>query len=245
MSELFPSLSASVSVAAITSCPSHACPSDSALSAHAWFAAHADELRSRLRVRFRKLGGEACEEAISDATARIWSSLLSAQRRGTLGTVTPFHAVEYARAGFAVGRRFTGMSSTDVMGEAASARRRVRVVSLEEPAAAGDGRPTLSECLGDRRTDTPYEEVRRNCDYAYILDAENATPKVRRAFARLVERLGALPNLELARDLGVSPARSSQIKKLLAEALSRHDYRCPPVRTRQGRLPRRAIGRAA
>jgi len=209
-------------------------------TACAWFAEHAAELASRLRVAFHRLAPEARAEAAADCTARIWEWLLSAERRGTLHRVTPFRLVTYARASWFVGRRFVGMSSTDVMGEAAGWRGRVNVVSLDDGAT-----PELSpsETIPDKRSGgNPFEDVRRNCDYPYILEADRVSAKARRAFALLAQTMGGLKNLELAAELGVSPGRATQLKTRLADALARHDYRCPPVRC-GGRVRREWSGR--
>jgi len=216
-------------------------------AAHVWFHDHAEELESRLRVCFRRFDPDARAEAVADCRARIWSSLLSAARRGTLHEVTPYFAAHFAHAGHRVGRRFNGVSKTDVMGEGTRACGRSHVVSCDDEEFV-----SLAEALPDPRGwDRPPENTRRDFDYPSILKTERVNGKARAAFRLLAESHGTIPNLEIARTLGVSPSRATQLKAILRRALSLHGYFSPlgwsnedgtkrRVRSTKKRAPKRA-----
>ena len=220
-------------------------------AAHVWFHDHADELDSRLNACFGRLDGDAREEAVADSRARVWASLLSAAKRGRLGKITAYTAAVYARAGYKVGRRFAGTNNTDAMGDGTRTTGRVSGGSVDMVGVRSDGQEcmetvSLADALVDPRGwDRPLENVRRNSDYPAIMDAENVNAKARLTFLMLAESQGAARNMDIARDLGVSEGRATQLKTLLAEAFARHGYRCPLGRSKDNKARRQSRSEAA
>ena len=214
-------------------------------AAHVWFHDHADELDSRLNACFGRLDGDAREEAVADSRACVWASLLSAAKRGRLDKITPFTAAVYARVGYKVGRRFAGTNKTDAMGDATRMTGRVSVGSVDVVGVRLDGQEgietvSLADALVDPRGwDRPLENVRRNDDYPAIMDAENVNAKARLTFLMLAESQGSARNMDMARVLGVSAGRATQLKTILAKALARHGYRCPLGRSKNADARRR------
>ena len=193
-------------------------------AAHDWFLNNLDEIRSRAGACLGRLRPEHREEAVAEVVAAVFCAAVRAARRGVLERVTPFHAVDYAVRQYWQGRRVAGTSSTDVVADATTAKRRVRVVSLESPDAEADAanaNVTLAETLADRRVhDMPLEKVRQNLDYDYILRAEKVAAKARRLFSLLSAVRGKGCGNRIAQALNVSPGRVSQLKVLLARALA-------------------------
>lgn len=195
--------------------------------AHQWFNDNLPEISIRARGVFFYLRDDDRDEAIAEAVAYAYTAIDSAARRGTLHNLTPFHLVNFAAKHFRQGRRVAGYSSTDVMGEATRRRGRVSVVSMSSPIARGDEEdaPTLAEVLADRGDDAdPFEATRRNRDYGDIFDNEAISVKARRAFDMLSADRGLGCGMRIAKALGVSSGRVTQLKDELAAALGRHGY---------------------
>jgi hypothetical protein len=140
----------------------------------------------------------------------------------------------------------TGSHPKDVLSQAARIKNGHKVFSLQTPDPAAlrkqqQVQVSLADTLADRKADRPLENVRRNLDYSDILDREAANRKVRRVFRFFCETAGQGPQVELARELGVSPPRVCQLKAQLADMLAAHDYEPPatrpkkPSRSRRGR----------
>ncbi len=194
--------------------------------ANAWLLTHRDELESRARANFSRLGSERRDEAIAEVMAVTLAAALSAVRRGRLHKLTPFWCVIFASRQWRQGRRFAGYSSTCVMSEAAMIKRGIKVTSLEaiDEGADDEAYISLDESLADRNAEDPFDVVRRNEDYPAIMDMEGVSPKARRTLTFLAENQGGSRQLDLAAELKVSPGRITQLKGELAAALAKYDY---------------------
>lgn len=202
-------------------------PSEFESSAHRWFAVHRIEIESRIKACFCRINDNELEEATAEVLANVYKAIDSAARRGVLGNVTPYHLVVYAVKHFWQGRRMAGYSTTDVMSEATRRRGRVTVMSMSSPIGhnSDEDTPTLAEVLADRGDDAdPFEATRRNRDYGDIFDNEGISMKARRTFDMLSADRGLGCGMRIARALGVSSGRVTQLKDELAAALGRHGY---------------------
>jgi hypothetical protein len=137
----------------------------------------------------------------------------------------------------------TGSHPKDVLSQAARIKNGHKIFSLQTPDPAAlrkqqQVQASLADTLADRKADRPLENVRRDLDYSDILDREAANRKVRRVFHFFCETAGQGPQIELARELGVSPPRVCQLKAQLADMLAAHDYE-PPATRRERPSPSR------
>ena len=196
--------------------------------ANAWLARHHDELTQRARYRLRRVRRRDRQEAIAEVLASATAYAHSAAQRGRLDQVTPFWLVEFASRNFLNGRR-TGGGTTCILSPDVQARQGVRVRSIEEPIEPGpDGIPRrLGDALVDRDGESPYHQVRVTHDYPYILATEQIPAKGRRLFVYLAETHGEGSQTALGRELHITPARVTQLKRELGRAFSRHDYHGP------------------
>ena len=198
---------------------------------HLWFETHLPELTRRCRTWARRLPRDEGEEATAEVLAQAFRCVLSAEARGKLHRLTTGSLIRFFGRAYRVGRRMTGCRSTDVLSEAGRLRHRRRVMSLSDANGTEIARcPAylrLSDVLADPRADCPLENVRRNIDYLEILEREGANRKVKRVFTFLCETASAGRQVDLARELGVSPARVCQIKGELAGMLAAHGYQPP------------------
>ena len=199
--------------------------------AHIWFLNHLPEIRSRGHACLSRLRGDAYDEAMSEVVGSVFKGAVYAARSGNLERVTPYHAVRFAVKQFRQGRRLAGYSSTDVTAEAAQLKGRATVLPLPgADATHGSNRKvsraaSLSEELADRRQHfNPFEQARQNLDYACILKQEHINKKARKVFRLLSAVRGLGQGREIAKVLGISPARVCQLKQQLADALAKHDY---------------------
>lgn len=197
-------------------------------AAHAWFEKHLPELSSRCNSFFRQKQASERDEAVADVLARVFEYAINAEPRGKLHRLTPFTLVSFFARAFCEGRRMIGASSLDVLSEAGRRRHGLRVVSLEDlpdlPTAHSRSPHRFAEMLSDSKGDRPLENVRRDVDYVEILDRAGASAKVRRVFHFLCETVGEGRQVELARELGVSPVRITQLKAELAGHLAAAGY---------------------
>ena len=194
---------------------------------HVWFEQHLPELTSRCQLFVQRLPRAEREEAVAEILGQIFSYTVRAADRGKLHLLTPFTLVSFFGRAYCQGRRLGGSSTTDVLSEQTRYRRGLRVVSLERsfaPRPLGKCRLPLSQVLASRRTDQPLENCRRDFDYPEILDRQQANAKARRVFDFLASTHGAGQQIELARELRVSPPRIVQIKQQLAECLAAEGY---------------------
>ncbi len=211
--------------------------------ANAWLTAHHGELVQRARYRLRRVSRRHRKDAIAEVIAAAVNYAHSAAQRGRLDQVTPFWSVEYAARNYLHGRR-AGRRPTCVMSEPVQSREGIRVQSIDDDAEDESHRHrNLRETLANHRCITPYDQARITYDYPYILDVEQVPAKGQRLFSYLVETHGQGSQTALAGELKITPARATQLKRELGEALSRHDYHGPLGR-RPGAPPDRRGKRA-
>lgn len=205
---------------------SHHSPESTA--AHAWIVDNHQELHSRARAQFARFDPERRDEFIAETIALTFVWALSAARRNKLHRVTPYWAVRFAHRQLCSGRRFMGTSRGCVMSEARRYRHRTRVVSLDQDQSddALSSNP-LRESLADRDAENPFDVVRRSIDYPEIFEMEEVSPKAVATFEYLAATKSEGPQGELAAELRVSPARITQLKDELGEALALHGYAGP------------------
>ncbi|MEI8194726.1 MAG: hypothetical protein WCI73_02335 [Phycisphaerae bacterium] len=220
------------------------------LPAHLWFQQHLPELTSRCHAVFCRLPEVEREEAIADVLAAIYQVIVRTYRRGRLDCLTPFWLVNFGARQYRSGRRFAGYSSSDVLSERARILGRVHVVSLDQARRPGTHRPhqpeledlTIETVLtGMSREDQPFDNVRRQHDYPWIIHAEELGSKARQIFRACAEDWTTGVGERLTRELYVTPGRISQIKAQVGAALERHGYVSPPTRKAAARAqPRRS-----
>ena len=179
-----------------------------------------EELISRAKAYFSYLPMERREEAIAETVARAVAWTISAARRGTLYRVTAYWLVIYSAQQLRAGRWFAGTSSKCVMSEAARIKRGIRIGSLDEVICVDDGRPlTLHECLAGDDGENPFDIVRREQDYADIFEKESVSTKAAATFQFLADTNGEGRQCDLAKELGVSEGRITQLKDEVGVAL--------------------------
>ena len=204
-------------------------------SSQNWFHQHFTELMSRCEGYFHFLPDVEQEEAVAETLAGIVQYVIRAAGREKLQRLTPYTLVLFFGRLCRAGRRMAGFRSTDAMSEVAQRRGHHKVHSLVEPVPipTNTGRRVapLREVLADSREDSPFENARRNLDYPAIVTEKNVGTKGRRVFQFLCETHGAGSHKELARELGVTAGRVSQIKNELAVCLARHGYGPPITRS--------------
>lgn len=216
----------------MTALPVHFDPTPSAdiasKQANAWVAMHHDELVSRASAYFSRLPLVHREEAVAEVVARAVAWALSAARRGKLHRVTAYWVVIYAAQQLRSGRSFAGTSSRCVMSEAARVRRGIRIASLHDEIDNGKEKPLmLRDSLADHDAENPFDIVRRESDYPKIFEVEDLSPKALATFQFLADTKSEGRQCELADELGVTPARVTQLKDEIGTALSRHGYTAP------------------
>jgi hypothetical protein len=200
-------------------------------SIHSWFDCHFAELTRRCHRQFRLLPVVEREEAVAETLASIFKYAVSAAARGRLSDLTPYTLILFFSRSCRSGRKMAGYKAVDVMSETARRQRHHAIIPLHQPAQVQTDRGTivvkLSEVLADAREGSPAENARRNIDYPAILDREKVSHKGRRVFEYLCQTHGKGNHRELARELGITPSRISQIKHELARSLARHGYGLP------------------
>jgi len=181
------------------------------------------EITARSFAHFCRLDPAAREEAVQDCVASAYANFLSVTARGkrTLSDstsssrgrskrarVTPGTLAQFANRSYDVGRRFSGSSNVDVMGERTRLNGRVNVVSLDDC--------TIREVLADRRAEnTPAELAAWNIDWGNFYRSDFLDDRQRVVLDLLASghRTG-----EVAQTLCVSPARAVQLTDALGDA---------------------------
>ena len=192
------------------------------------------EITARSFAHYCRLDPIAREEAIQDCVCQAWLNFRSAtargkrtladgvapsRRRSKRGRVTPGTLALFSNRAYDVGRRFTGSSSVDVMGERAQLNGRVRIVSLDDAPPQADGLDdcTLHEALTTRRMENrPDELAQQRLDWSAFRTSGLLSLKEQVALDLLA---AGYRNGELARALAVSDPRACQIKDNLAAAI--------------------------
>lgn len=219
----------------------------------AWFDDHLAEILARCRLFVRRLPRGERQDGVADIVASIFRYVVKAEYRGKLRLLTPFTLVWYFGRSYCLGRRFGGSNSTDVMSPAAQQKHGLRVVSLDRINEFVDTDRSTDEinrrdleALSDSTYDQPAENARRNVDYPEMLSGRHVSAKARRVFKFLLQTNSVGQQVEVARSLGVSPARVTQLKAQLADRLAAFDYLPssrpqPKTEHRRGRPPRDPI----
>ena len=212
---------------------------------HAWFDRHLVELTRRCHIHFRFLPSIEREEAVAETVAAAVQYVIRAASRGKLQRLTLGALVWFFGRSCREGRQMAGFKATDAMSEAARRRHHHQVLSFNQPCLVHTDRGAriarLSEVLADQRENSPYDNVRRDLDYADILDKERVNLKGRRVFRFLAECHGQGDHRALARELGVTPGRVSQLKSQLAKCLGRHGYEPPATRPARALPPAQVV----
>ena len=212
------------------------------LTARTWFEYRLAELTRRVHGFFSRLAGPQHEEAVADTLARIFHYVVGAQARRKLHRLTPASLVRFFGTSYYAGRRAAGSNSRDMMSEVTRDRRRPRVMSLDQPRwnqnGLNDAATSLSKVLEDRRENSPLENVRKALDFPAILQKERVGFNGRRVFHYLCQTHGQGSHRQLARELGVSPTRITQIKRELGACLAKNGYGPPATRSRTAAMRR-------
>ena len=189
-------------------------PAMSLVAAQEMFAAYLPAIDDAARYAFRRRRRQDREEALAEAQAAAWCAWHGLLKRGqdplvvgVLGIAR--NAIRWVRARRKVGNRSSGRGSMDIQHPRVRRDLGLRVVSFSELAwpQVGSWRDWLAE---DNRV-TPADEAIFHLDYEAWL-AGLAEPK--RRVAELLA-VGHEPGL-VARLVGVSPARVSQLRTELA-----------------------------
>ncbi len=207
---------------------------DAGLQANGWVERNLRELKSRGSAVLGRVDENRREEEIAEIVAMSVVAAHSAAKRGVLHRLTPFWCVIFAAKQLRSGRSCAGMSTRCVHSKGTQVRGRAKVVSLESMWRRGRAGFDLGEAISDRRSENPFDVVRREMDYRAVFDKERVGGKARAVFRFLAETHGEGRQADLAAELGVSPGRVSQLKRQLAQALQRNDY-CGPLGPRPSR----------
>jgi hypothetical protein len=161
------------------------------------------ELVSRFRCRFLSNGSDLQDEHTAEAVALSWATYLSARRRGREPNAG--NLAWYSARCVLSGRRLTGSTSLDAMSETRTARERIgKHVSLND--FKGDPQRTFYTTFGDRRWRWPVIDV-----VGAKLDWQSFMSRFDQRDQRIIElKLGGQSQVEIADEIGVSPAFISQ-----------------------------------
>ena len=165
------------------------------------------KIRAVAAFNFRHLRAEAREEAIEEVIANAFVAFakLMEQNRGhqAFGSTLGRYAVRQFRVGRRVGVRF---KSTDIMARRARQSRTQRLEDLEEMGAS------WTAVVANHRTPVPDQA-------AFRIDFQSWLRLLRPQQRRVVEALVAnYSTSEVARQIGVSAARVSQMRRELHAA---------------------------
>jgi hypothetical protein len=205
------------------------------------------EIERRSRQHYARFDPDARAEAVQESTCLAWKMFMSAHARGRidmdgntaqegLPPITACSLAWFANRSYDSGRRFCGQNRTDALSDGTRIAGRVEVTSLE----CGD---VLQEALTDHRAGTdPAPTVQARLDWSAFGQCGLLNHKSKAALPLLA---AGYRNGQLAEALGVSDARSCQIKGLIGKAATKFfgsDVR-PVVRQRgiraRGRRARR------
>ena len=186
-------------------------------------------IAARAHRRFAYLPPADREDAVAEAIAAGYVMCCSLVRRGrgehvrTVGFTA--NAVRAAAGGRRVG---SSQAACDVL-SALGRRRHGRSIGSLEAGVDGDEDAAgwRHEALADGDAEEPGEIVRRNHDYPFMLSTSQVSEKAQMTFRFLAETHGSGRQADLAADLMVSPARITQLKRELADAMAVHGYSGP------------------
>ncbi len=188
------------------------------------------EVESRSRRHFSHLRAAARDEAVAESVAQAWGLYRSAIARGN-HRFTPCSLAWYANKSVDEGRRFAGYKKSDALDHGA--------VGFDDLDAEGQSR--IARALIQRQTPL-FDQVRIRIDWPEFLRLELAE-RERDVVTKLAE---GWKRSEVARYLGVSPARITQLLHGVADAyveylgLPGFEYRArKQEKRRPGRQPKK------
>jgi len=182
------------------------------------------EIEQRSRRHYSQLDPEAREEAVQDCLAQAWITFRSARKNGktsdvaTQGCATPATLAFYTNRLYDSGRRFVGTHRNDVLAAACRAKKRSLADVADE-----DGE--VVEVLADHRVENrPLEKLRVKHDYPYILRHSGLSRQALTVLVKVLEDNTVGSSTRIARELGISPGRVTQIKQEIATAFAEYNY---------------------
>jgi hypothetical protein len=210
-------------------------------SAQQQFAATLPAVEDAVHFAFRgRLRPQEYEEALAEARAAAWSAWHGLIRKGKdpveVGvTGIANNAIRNVRQGRRIGNRTCGRGAMDVFHRKAQAAGGFKVLSLDRDAARGPGpgSDVWRQWLAEDNRVSPADEACFRLDFAAWL---GGLPEKKRRVAELLAE-GHEPGL-VARIVGVSPARISQLRTELAGSWERFQGR--PLSPRRAILARPA-----
>ncbi len=162
------------------------------------------EIEERSRRHYSHCDPELCEERFQESACAAWALYDSAVRRGNY-RFTPCTLAWYANRATDEGRKFGGGR---IRTDALDAGRGVSFDDLDV-----DGRSRIGEALVQRRTPV-FDQARIRIDWPEFLRLE-LTERERDIVTKLAE---GWKKIEIARHLGLSPARVTQLMAGVADA---------------------------
>lgn len=165
------------------------------------------------RGTVKPVGSEDNQELVQDCLASAAQSFHALEMAGKplLAKSTAFYAVQRCKSG----RRSTSSSRTDALGSAAQLDGNSVILPLDEPMTANgeDDSPSLGEMLA-AAGDDPCISAGRNIDWQAFLDCQDT-----RARDVVHYEAEGKSGMDLAEQWGVSPARVSQKRREVGQAL--------------------------
>lgn len=188
-------------------------------------------ISDRLAFRFRSLLSEEKAEAVQDATATAWLRFTRAAEAGIawdgvagerVGCATPSGIATFIASHHAMGRRFLGTHVADPLAPACQGQGRAQVRYLNDRTSDMDTDEAVSAALLARSHTNPINQVRIRLDWAAI--AARCSQKARQVLALLIN---GWKTGDIARHLGMSPGRVTQLKGDIAVAATALGYGAP------------------
>jgi hypothetical protein len=192
------------------------------------------EITRRSFAHFSRLDPAAREQAVQDCVCEAWRNFCSATARGKRmladgvaprssrskrGRVTPATLARFSHRSYDVGRRFSGSSKTDVLGERTRLTGRVNVISIDDaPHTDGLDDCTIREVLADRRAENaPAELAAWNIDWGNFYRSDLLDNRQRVVLDLLAS---GHRTFEIAQAIGVSSPRAVQLTDALGDAVA-------------------------
>ncbi len=193
-----------------------------------------------LRHYFRSWPPERRQELIADARAALWAAWHSLTRRGRdpvqLGiTGIAARCCRYVRSGRKVGNRNHGRGCLDVLDHRARRRLGIEIISLDRHDETTTGAPVGAwrQWLAESNFVTPADEAAFRVDFGrWLADL----PDRKRMMAEMLaegHETGAV-----ARRVGVSPGRVSQVRLELEANWTQYQSQAGPADSTPVRRPR-------
>ncbi len=160
------------------------------------------EIESRSRRHFWHLRGAARDEAVAESVAQAWGLYRSAIARGN-HRFTPYSLTWFANRAVDSGRRFAGYKKSDALDHGA----------IGFDALDAEGQSRIARALIQRQTPV-FDQVRITIDWPEFLRSDLGERE-----AWMTDELAAgSTRSEIARELGLSPGRVTQMFDGVAEA---------------------------